>query len=82
MRQHCPGITQNAVALRCTGWRARLTRPARELGSYAAIELVLPGGSLIALSLWAFRHRAWLGARARRALAEILAFGVRLIFPH
>jgi hypothetical protein len=45
----------------------------RELGWYAAIELAVPGGSLIALSLWTFRHRAWLAAGARRALAAVLA---------
>jgi len=30
----------------------------RELGPYAAIELILPGGSLLALLLWLYRrHR-------------------------
>ncbi|MGH3428654.1 MAG: hypothetical protein ACRDQZ_13980 [Mycobacteriales bacterium] len=29
----------------------------RELGPYAAIELVLPGGSLLALLLWLYRRR-------------------------
>lgn len=29
----------------------------RNLAPYAAIELVLPGGSLIALLLWAYRRR-------------------------
>jgi len=38
----------------------------RSLGPYAAIELLLPGGSLIALSLWAYRHRSELAARLRR----------------
>jgi hypothetical protein len=34
----------------------------RELGPYAAIELILPGGSLLALLLWLWRRRrgrAW-----------------------
>lgn len=29
----------------------------RELGPYAAIELILPGGSLLALLLWFYRRR-------------------------
>lgn len=30
----------------------------RQLGPYAAIELVLPGGSLLALLLWLCRRRS------------------------
>jgi hypothetical protein len=29
----------------------------RGLGPYAAIALLMPGGSLIALALWVYRHR-------------------------
>jgi hypothetical protein len=29
----------------------------RSLGPYLAIELILPGGSIVALLLWAYRHR-------------------------
>jgi len=29
----------------------------KELGPYAAIELLLPGGSLIALALWMYSRR-------------------------
>ena len=61
-------------------WRARLPRPIRELGVYAAIELILPGGSLLALSLWLLRHHAWLGARARLTLAGIRALGRGRLF--
>lgn len=39
----------------------------RSLGPYAAIELLVPGGTLIALAVWAFRNRASLAARARPA---------------
>jgi hypothetical protein len=74
-------IRENAVAPRRTRWKARLAGPMREIGSYAAIELVLPGGSLIALSVWTFRHRAWLAARARRALIAVQARGAGLFFP-
>jgi len=72
---------EDAVTVRGTSWRIRVLRSIRELGSYTAIVLILPGGSLIALTLWMLRHRTWLAARARRGLAAILAFGVGLIFP-
>ena len=40
------------------GWKGRLVRFVRVLGPYAAIELLLPGGSLIALLLWLYKtHR-------------------------
>jgi hypothetical protein len=42
---------------------------------------MLPGGTLIALSLWMWRHRIWLAARARHGLAALLAFAVGLVFP-
>jgi len=31
-------------------------RQFRSLGPYVAIELILPGGSILALLLWAYRH--------------------------
>jgi hypothetical protein len=57
-------------------WIGRIAALLRELGPYAVIELVLPGGSLIALSLWLFRryknarpiHCAKLGASRRLCL--------------
>ena len=41
-------------------WFYRLAGRAGELGPYLAIELILPGGSLIALLLWLYRrnHRS------------------------
>jgi hypothetical protein len=45
----------------------RITGVLRTLGPYAVIELLVPGGTLIALALWAFRNRASLAARARGA---------------
>jgi hypothetical protein len=38
-------------------WIAGAIAGLKELGPYAAIELVLPGGSLIALLLWLHRRR-------------------------
>jgi len=49
--------------LRRPAWLSRLARsswlpaPVRELGLYALIALIIPGGSLIALGAWALRHR-------------------------
>ena len=39
-------------------WRAGATRLLRSLGPYAAIELLLPGGSLIVLLVWLYRRRS------------------------
>ena len=42
--------------VRFAGWLARGLAALRQLGPYAAIELILPGGSLIALLLWLYRR--------------------------
>ena len=39
------------------GWAARGLALVRSLGPYAAIELLLPGGSVLALLLWLYRRR-------------------------
>jgi hypothetical protein len=39
------------------GWMAAAIAGLKEFGPYAAIELVLPGGSLIAILLWLHRRR-------------------------
>jgi hypothetical protein len=72
---------EDAVTVRGPSWRVRLLHSIRELGSYSAIVLILPGGSLIALAFWMLRHRAWVAARTRQSLAAILAFGMGLIYP-
>jgi hypothetical protein len=36
---------------------ARMLGAIRSLGPYVAIELILPGGTIIALALWAYRNR-------------------------
>jgi hypothetical protein len=38
-------------------WVSRIAGYLRDLGPYAAIELLLPGGSLIVLLLWLYRRR-------------------------
>jgi hypothetical protein len=37
----------------------------KELAPYAAIELLLPGGSLMALTLWFYRRRNRVSALAK-----------------
>jgi len=38
-------------------WSQQVPALLRSLGPYAAIELLVPGGTLIALALWVYRHR-------------------------
>ena len=43
-----------------SGFRNAITRIVgwvRSLGPYAALELILPGGSIMAVALWTYRHR-------------------------
>jgi hypothetical protein len=44
----------------------------RELAPYAAIELVLPGGSLMALALWLYRRRRITSAFATSEILSLL----------
>jgi len=46
----------------------RIVDTVRGLGPYAALELLVPGGSVLALALWTFRNRARLSAPLRRLL--------------
>jgi len=50
-------IRRVSVAKGPSGAVGRVAAIVRELGPYAAIELVLPGGSLLALLLWWHRRR-------------------------
>jgi len=38
-------------------WIVWIVGQLRNLGPYLAVELILPGGSLLALLLWLYRHR-------------------------
>ena len=53
-------------------WMDRLVGSIRQFGPYAALELALPGGSLIALALWAVRHHPMAAVYWRRALALMI----------
>ena len=57
-------------------WIVRLAGAVRALGPYAAIELLVPGGTLIALAVWAYRNRQSLVARARRVSSRPQASGL------
>jgi hypothetical protein len=48
-----PAPTRSRVA----DWAARIGAILRQLGPYAAIEILLPGGTLVALLLWLYRRR-------------------------
>jgi hypothetical protein len=39
-------------------WLEWIVEQIRTLGPYFAVELILPGGSLLALLLWLYRHRS------------------------
>jgi hypothetical protein len=43
---------------RLADWITRIGAILRQLGPYAAIEILLPGGTLMALLLWLYRRRA------------------------
>jgi hypothetical protein len=58
-----------------------LASTVRELGPYAAVALILPGGSLIALGLWSLQHRARIAASLPRLLVIVAALGIALIVP-
>ena len=44
---------------------------ARSASPYLLVEALLPGGTLIALAMWAVRHRAELRERGRRLLGQL-----------
>ena len=60
---------------------SRLATRVRELGPHAAIALFVPGGSLIALAMWAFRYRTSFTPTPRRLWVVVAAVGAALILP-
>lgn len=80
-RRFVPGDLMRRLA-RTVGRTTRLSVAGlRDLGPYTAIALVLPGGSLIALALWTFRHRPLVAAHLGRSLVMVAAFALALILP-
>jgi hypothetical protein len=60
---------------------APLSGSMRKLGAYAAVALIVPGGSVIAFAMWASQHRGWLTPRTWRALFALVALGTGLVLP-
>jgi hypothetical protein len=60
---------------------SRLANSIRELGPYAAIALILPGGSLIALALLSRRHRGGLSPWSRRGLVLVALLAASIMLP-
>lgn len=60
---------------------AAIAGPMRDLGPYAMIALIVPGGSLIALGMWGFRHRAWVARHLDRVLVIVAALATALVLP-
>lgn len=58
-----PGPKPIRIAFR--GWFACAARLLGQFGPYAALELLLPGGSLLAILLWLYR-RKYNGGFSRR----------------
>ena len=63
------GMNVKHLFERITVWARAVGPQLRTLGPYMAIELVLPGGSLIALGLWLYSHRGDLTARCAASSA-------------
>jgi hypothetical protein len=61
---------------------AAISGSVRELGPYAAIGLFVPGGSVIALGMWAYRHRGWVAKHLSRVLVLVAAVAAALAIPH
>jgi hypothetical protein len=52
------GLSQGKLMNRSIArWLVSMFTHLRALGPYLAIELIMPGGSLLALGLWLYRHR-------------------------
>jgi hypothetical protein len=57
------------IAMKAVEW---ILRQLRSLSPYLAVELLLPGGSIVALLLWTYRHRT-----AARPTADAIASNPR-----
>jgi len=51
------------MSTRVLGWMNRGVAGLKELGPYAAVELILPGGSIVAVLLWLYRRHRRLEVR-------------------
>lgn len=62
------------------GWMAKGLLLLKTLGPYAIVELVLPGGTLIALLLWLYMHRQQQAPAPRAAGQSVIRGAGRLAF--
>jgi len=60
-----------ALRLRLAASIARIGALLRQIGPYAAMEILLPGGTLMALLLWFYRRSVHLRARAARTSESV-----------
>ena len=67
----CAGL-ENAMQLHRLLWMDRLVGSMGDLAPYAALGFALPGGSLIALALWAARHHPMTTLTWRRVRALMI----------
>jgi hypothetical protein len=65
---------QGPVGAPAAGWIGRTVAILREFGPYAAIELVLPGGSIVALLLWVCRRHPKAAMRVRKLAGSLSKF--------
>jgi hypothetical protein len=55
------------IQMKAVGWILRLLG---SLGPYLAVELLLPGGSIVALLLWTYRHRSAARTTVKRSFRQ------------
>jgi hypothetical protein len=79
-RASCATRSEACATTHRAQWRTRLACRMPELEWCAAIVFFLPGGSLFPFAIWAYKHRAWLVTRVRRALTVVLALPARIRF--
>ena len=60
---------------------ARIIAGLRRVAPYLAIELIVPGGSMVALILWLLRTRARRGVDSRGDSSALIAGGIHLRLP-
>jgi hypothetical protein len=62
----CRCIVRSTLGKRTLGaWTTAIFARLKDLAPYAVIELLLPGGSVLALTLWFYRRRKRVPALAR-----------------
>jgi hypothetical protein len=54
-----------AIRSRLAAWVTRVGAILRKVGPYAAMEILLPGGTLMALLLWLYRRSGYVRAPVR-----------------